>query len=131
MVLFLLILVLAAIAQLFLPWWIITPLCFALAAWRGRTGGQAWLAGFAGVGLGWLGLAGWLHIRTDGILSNRVAQLLPLGGHGWALVLVTAVLGGLVGGFAALAGAWVRLAVRSQRQVPVEEQQPAARKITL
>ncbi|ALD21980.1 hypothetical protein [Hymenobacter sp. DG25A] len=131
MVLFLLILVLAAIAQLFLPWWIITPLCFMLATWRGRKGGQAWLAGFAGVGLGWLVLASWLHVRTEGILSHRVAQLLPLGGHGWALVLVTAILGGLVGGFAALAGAWVRQAVLSQRQVPVEPMQPAARKLTL
>ncbi|WP_303309462.1 hypothetical protein [Hymenobacter sp. BT730] len=131
MVLFLLILVLAALAQLFLPWWIITPLCFVLAAWRGHTGGRAWLAGFGGIGLGWVLVAGWLHVRTEGILSHRVAQLLPLGGNGWLLVLVTAVLGGLVGGFAALAGAWVRQAVVSQRKESIEEQEPAARKLTL
>jgi hypothetical protein len=40
-----------------------------------------------------------------------VAQLLPLGGSGWVLVLLTAVLGGLVGGLAALAGCWARQAI--------------------
>lgn len=111
MLLFLLILVLAAVAQLFLPWWVITPLCLLLAAWRGPSGGRAFLAGFLGIGLGWLLLAGWLHIQNDGLLSHRVAQLLPLGGQGWLLVVLTAVVGGLVGGLAALAGAWLRRAI--------------------
>ncbi|MBC8082160.1 MAG: hypothetical protein H7Z21_03040 [Hymenobacter sp.] len=111
MLLFLLILVLAFAAQLFLPWWVITPLCFGLAAWRGMTGGRAFLAGFLGVGLGWLALAGWLSMRNDGLLAHRVAQLLPLGGQSGLLVLATAILGGLIGGLAALAGAWARRAV--------------------
>jgi hypothetical protein len=109
--LFSLILVLAFLAQLFLPWWTIAPLCFALAAALGSTGGRAFGAGFAGIALGWLFMAGWLNFKSANILSHRVAQLLPLGGQGWALVLVTAVLGGLVGGMAALAGCWVRQAV--------------------
>ncbi|UOG75293.1 hypothetical protein MTX78_01540 [Hymenobacter tibetensis] len=110
MLLFVLILVLAFVGQLFLPWWVITLLCFGLAAWRGLSGGRSFLAGFLGIGLGWVLLAGWLSVRNDGLLAHRVAQLLPLGGQGWLLVLVTAVLGGLVGGLAALAGAWLRQA---------------------
>jgi hypothetical protein len=109
--LFTLILVLAFLAQLFLPWWVIAPLCFALAAALGSTGGRAFGAGFAGIGLGWLLMAAWLNFKSASILSHRVAQLLPLGGQGWVLVLVTAVLGGLVGGMAALSGCWVRQAV--------------------
>jgi hypothetical protein len=108
--LFIAILLLAFLTQLFLPWWTIAPLCFVLAAALGSTGGRAFGAGFAGVGLGWLLLAGWLNAQSAGILSHRVAQLLPLGGQGWVLVLVAAVLGGLVGGVAALAGCWVRQA---------------------
>jgi hypothetical protein len=108
--LFSLILVLAFLAQLFLPWWIIAPLCFALSAALGTTGGRAFGAGFAGIGPGWLLMAAWLNVSSAGILSHRVAQLLPLGGQGWALVLLTAVLGGLVGGVAALAGCWARQA---------------------
>jgi len=109
--LFSLILILAFLAQLFLPWWTIAPLCFGLAAALGGPGGRAFGAGFAGIGLGWLLLAGWLNVGSAGILSHRVAQLLPLGGSGWALVLLTAVLGGLVGGLAALAGGWARQAI--------------------
>jgi len=113
--LFLLIFILAFLAQLFLPWWVITPLCFGLAAVLGGKGGRAFWAGFLGVGLGWLRLAGWLNIRNDGLLAHRVAQLLPLGGQSWLLVLVTAIIGGLVGGLAALAGAWARQAVAPPR----------------
>lgn len=117
LLLFLLILILAFLAQLLLPWWVITPLCFGLAAALRGTGGKAFWAGFLGVGLGWLLLAGWLNIQNDGLLAHRVAQLLPLGGQGWLLVLVTAVVGGLVGGLAALAGAWARQAVAPVRPV--------------
>jgi len=115
-VLFLLILLLAALAQLFLPWWVVTPLCFLLAAWRGGRGGRAFLAGFLGIGLGWLVLAGGLSTQNNGLLAHRMAQLLPLGGFPILLVLVTAVVGGLVGGLAALAGAWTRTAVLSAAQ---------------
>ena len=112
MLLFLLILILAAVAQLFLPWWIVAPVSFLLAAGLGRTGGRSFLAGFAGVGLGWAAAAAWLNVGNDGVLAHRLAQLLPLGGSSWALVLVGAVVGGLVGGVAALAGSWLRQAVQ-------------------
>ena len=108
--LFSLILVLAFLAQLFLPWWVIAPLCFGLAAGLGSPAGRAFGAGFAGIGLGWLLTAAWLNAKSASILSHRVAQLLPLGGNSWVLVLATALLGGLVGGLAALAGSWARQA---------------------
>lgn len=113
--LFLLILILGAGAQLFLPWWSITPVAFILALWLGRWGRGAFLAGFAGIGLGWLGMAAWLDTQNGGHLSHRVAELIPLGGNSWLLVLVTAILGGLVGGVAALAGVWLRQALASSK----------------
>ena len=116
--LFLLILIVAAAAQLVLPWWIITPVAFALAMMMARTGWGAFWAGCAGVGLGWLGLASWLNMQNEGHLSHRVAELIPLGGNGWLLVLVTAVLGGLVGGLAALAGFWLRQALAKRSHLP-------------
>jgi len=113
MLLFLLILIITALAQLFLPWWIVAPVAFLLAAGLGRTGGRSFLAGFAGVGLGWAVVAAWRNVGNDGLLAHRVAQLLPLGGSSWALVLVTAIVGGLVGGVAALAGCWLRQALQN------------------
>jgi hypothetical protein len=118
MLLFLLILLIATAAQLVLPWWVIAPICFVLAAGLGRTGGRSFLAGFAGVGLGWAAAAAWLNVGNDGLLAHRVAQLLPLGGSSWALVLVTAIVGGLVGGMAALAGCWLRQALQNTTNQP-------------
>ncbi|TGE26413.1 hypothetical protein [Hymenobacter metallicola] len=109
--LLLVILILSAVAQLFLPWWIIMPISFGAAFLLERHGGRAFLAGFNGVGIGWFALAAWHTSNNDGLLAHRVAQLLPLGGHGWALVVLTAVLSGLVGGLGALAGTWLRQAV--------------------
>jgi hypothetical protein len=109
--LLLLILVLGFLLQMFLPWWIVTPLCFVLAAWQAETAGRAFGAGLLGIGLNWLVPAAWLTIQNHGLLAHRVAQLLPLGGSATLLVLVTALLGGLVGGLAALAGFWTRQAI--------------------
>jgi hypothetical protein len=82
LLLFLVILLLAFVAQLFLPWWIITPVALLAGLALGCTGGRAFLAGFAGIGLGWLVLAGWQHGQNAGRLAHRVAQLIPLGGQG-------------------------------------------------
>ncbi|KAA9331404.1 hypothetical protein F0P96_14260 [Hymenobacter busanensis] len=111
LVLFLLILIGAALAQLVLPWWSAAVVAGLLGLWWGRHAGRTFLAGFNGVGMGWMALATWHHLHSGGELSQRVAQLLPLSGNAWALVVVTAVLGGLVGGLAALAGVWIRQAV--------------------
>lgn len=113
--LLLLVLVLGFVLQVFLPWWVITPLCFVLAAWQAKTAGQALGAGFLGIGLNWLVPATWLTVQNHGLLAQRVAQLLPLGGSVVLLVLATALLGGLVGALAALAGFWTRQALRSAR----------------
>jgi len=119
MLLFLLILLGAAVAQLILPWWSIVPVALVLAFGVGRTGGKAFLAGFFGVGLGWAVLAGYLNGQNAGLLAHRVAQLLPLGGVGLLLVLVTAAVGGLVGGLAALSGCWLRQAAWPQTPLAV------------
>lgn len=101
--LLLFILIIAFALQFFLPWWIVAPVSFGLAAWLGRSGGKAFGAGFAGIGLGWLLLSIFIHFRTEGILTNKVIQLFSLP-HPALLLLITALIGGLVGGFSAWAG---------------------------
>ncbi|QIX61733.1 hypothetical protein FY528_11075 [Hymenobacter lutimineralis] len=119
MLLFLLIFLAATGAQLFLPWWSVVPVAVALGFWRGTRSGRAFLAGFAGLALSWLLPAAWLHLRTDGILSQRVATLLPLGGNGWLLALVAALLIGLIGGLSSLSGYWLRRAIWNGPPAPV------------
>lgn len=115
--LLLLILVLSAALQLVLPWWVLAVVAFGLAFGLARTGRQAFGAGFGGAALSWLLPAAWLAFQNNGLLAHRVAQLLPLGGSAVALVLVAALVAGLVGGLAALAGAWLRAALKPARAV--------------
>ena len=110
-VLLLLILVLSAITQLALPWWIVALVAFGLCFGQARTGKTAFWAGFGGVALSWLLPAAWLAYQNDGLLAHRVAQLLPLGGSAPALVVVAGLTAGLVGGLAGLAGVLLRAAL--------------------
>jgi len=110
--LFLLIFVLSAALQALLPWWVLAVVAFALAFGLARTGKQAFWAGLGGAALSWLLPAAWLAYQNDGLLAQRVAQLLPLGGSAVALVAVAALVAGLAGGLAALAGAWLRAALQ-------------------
>ena len=112
----LLIFVLASLAQLLLPWWVLVPLCFAVAAWSRLSGGRAFLAGLLGAALSWWLPAAWLATHGAGRLASRLATLLHLGGNAWTLVLVSGVVAGLVGGLAALSGTWARQALRPARQ---------------
>lgn len=115
-VLLLLILVLSVLLQQVLPWWSLAVGAFGLAFGLAPTGRAAYWAGFGGAGLSWLVPAAWLSHQNEGLLAHRVAQLLPLGGSAVALVALTAVVAGLVGGLAALAGAWLRLALKPTPQ---------------
>ncbi len=111
-ILFLLIFLLSTLAQLWLPWWVVIPICLGLAAWRRGAAGAAFLAGLRGVALSWWLPAAWLNTHGAALLATRLATLLPLGGSSWLLVLLGGLLAGLVGGLAALSGAWGRGAAR-------------------
>jgi hypothetical protein len=49
-----------------------------------------------------------MDLANEGVLSVKIASLLPLGGSKWLLMIVTAFVGGLVAGFAALSGSYLR-----------------------
>lgn len=81
---------------------------FVVAAFVRQRPGMAWLSGFLGIFLLWGGLALWIDMENQQILSKRIAQLLMLGGSSIALILVTAFIGSLVGGMAALTASYMR-----------------------
>jgi hypothetical protein len=102
---------LAVAAQLLLPWWSLALVAAGVGFTLAQSGKAAFGVGFGAAGLSWLLPALWLNAANDSLLASRMAGLLPLGGSAAALVLLTAVLGGLVGGVAALAGCWLRVAL--------------------
>ena len=92
----------------YMSWWSIALAAFLVAALIRQHPGKAWLSGFLGIFLLWAGLAWWIDIKNQSILSQKVATLFPLGGSVLMLVLITAFIGALVAGFAALTGSFIR-----------------------
>ncbi len=99
---------LAFISGLFLPWWGIAITSLLVAVLVHQKAGKAFLAGFVGVFILWAGLAWWIDMKNNGILSKKIAGILPLGGSSIVLILVTGLVGGLVAGFAAMSGSYLR-----------------------
>lgn len=99
---------LAFISGLFLPWWGIAITSLLVAVLVHQKAGKAFLAGFVGVFILWAGLAWWIDMKNNGILSKKIAGILPLGGSSVVLILVTGLVGGLVAGFAAMSGSYLR-----------------------
>ena len=99
---------LAFISGLFLPWWGIAITSLLVAVLVHQKAGKAFLAGFLGVFILWAGLAWWIDMNNNGVLSKKIASVLPLGGSSLVLILVTGLIGGLVAGMAAMSGSFLR-----------------------
>lgn len=110
----LLIAILSLLAQLVLPWWSLAVVAFGVCYWRSSGAGRAFLYGFLGVSLVWMAYALLIHLRTNGIFTGRMGQLLFKTVNPALPFLVTAILSGLVGGLAGLSGFYVRRATRNQ-----------------
>jgi hypothetical protein len=99
---------LAFISGLFLPWWGIAVTSLLVAILVHQKAGKAFITGYLGVFLLWAGLALWIDIKNDGVLSKKIASILPLGGNHIYLLIITGLVGGLVSGFAAMSGSYLR-----------------------
>jgi hypothetical protein len=115
----LLIAMLSFCSGLFLPWWGFALAAFAVSALIPQRPADAFLSGFLALFLLWGGLAWFLDAANNSILSKKIAMILPLGGSSWLLILVTALVGALVGGGAALSAGYLR--GRSVATVPAPE----------
>ena len=91
-----------------LPWWSFAVTSFTVAAAIDQKAGKAFLAGFTGLFLLWGTMAFLIDSANEHLLAKKVAEILPLGGSYTALILITGVIGGLVSGFSALAGSYLR-----------------------
>jgi hypothetical protein len=102
--LFLVIFVVSFIGSYFLPWWAAAAIAFVAALFIGKTSGKAFWSGFGAIFVLWLILALMKSMPNENMLASRVIQLFPLP-HQWILILlISALIGGLVGGLAALSG---------------------------
>jgi hypothetical protein len=106
---------LSFIAGLYTPWWSLAIVAFLVALLIQQKVGWAFLAGFSAIFLLWGGLALFIHVRNQGVLTKKMAELFPLNGQSIYLILLTALVGALVAGFAAMSGSSLRPIVRNGR----------------
>ena len=104
----LLIALLSFACGLYFPWWVIAPVSFVVSLLIPQRPLPSFMAGFLALFLLWGGLALAIDLANGSILSARIATILPLGGSSYAIVIVTGLVGALVGGGSALTAAFLK-----------------------
>lgn len=103
---------LAFISGLFLPWWGIAITSLLIAVLVHQKAGKAFLSGLTGVFILWAGMALWIDMKNNHVLSQKISAVLKFGGSSVVLILITGLVGGLVAGFAAMSGSYLRASAK-------------------
>lgn len=98
---------LSFVVCLYFPWWCIAFTCFIVALLIRQHPGMAFLCGFMALFLLWGGLSLWISNNNGHILAHKISLLILKTDEPYYLVLATALIGSLVGGFAALSGSFL------------------------
>ncbi|WP_282044039.1 hypothetical protein [Winogradskyella flava] len=106
-------LVLAIVLSFFLPWWSVMTAALTTALFIPLKKAAVFLVPFLAILLFWAIYSFILSNGNDFTLAKRIAQLLPLGGNPYVLILVTGVVGGLAAGIAATFGKQLSLAFKN------------------
>lgn len=93
---------------IFLPWWSIAIAALVVAFAIHQAPWKAFVTGFLGIFLLWFFLVFTINSANDGILAGKVSVIIIKSDSPTALMLVTALIGGVVGGFGALTGSLMR-----------------------
>ena len=99
--------VLGGLLSLLMTWWSVAIAAFVVALLAKLSPINAFLTGFLAVAILWAGYAFYLDTQNSAMLSSQIASLFSLS-EPMLLVAITALLGGLVGGFGALTAAYFR-----------------------
>jgi hypothetical protein len=95
-------------ACLYLPWWSISVACFIVAVLVVQKPWLAFLSGFLGLLLLWGGLSIWISHNNHHILALKMSQIIAKKESPALLILLTALIGAIVGGLGALTGSFLR-----------------------
>lgn len=93
---------------LFFPWWIIAIAAFLTAIVIHQNAVASFLAAFLALFILWAVQSYLIDVQNEHLLATKIAAILPLGGSYFAVILVTALIGGLVAGLSAMTASFVR-----------------------
>lgn len=115
---FLLFTLLSALLVVFLnivvPYWVVMIALAVLAVLIRPSVWGGFFGGGLGMGLAWLGRTVYISAVTSSTLPDKMGALMGLG-SGLSLMVLTAVLGFILGGFSGLLGVMFRNLVHSKR----------------
>jgi len=103
----LLIALLSVFAEQHWAWWSIAFIAFLLPLLLNLKPAAAFLAGFGGIGLFWAVTAVVKDNANEHILSQKMAVLFHLPNY-FLFIVVTVLIGALVGGLSGLTGSYIR-----------------------
>ncbi len=95
-------------ACLYFPWWSIAVAAFMVAALIPQHPGKAFAAASLALFLLWGGLSFWINSNNQHLLASKISMLFFNVDNPFYLILMSALIGGLVAGSAALCGSYVR-----------------------
>lgn len=112
--------------------WVTMLIAGALGALFARRHRTAFFAGFIGVAIAWTAIFVYLSLTTQAlVIAEFFIGLLGLLGMGWLVIVISILLGALLGGFGGLLGRSVVDLVdelipaeTSSEAAPVQEEQP-------
>ncbi|MCZ2223028.1 MAG: hypothetical protein LC122_05295 [Chitinophagales bacterium] len=91
-----------------LPWYSFVFCAFIVSFAIPQKSWKAFVSGFVAVFLLWIVLVMIIDNANEHILSKKVAEILPLNGNYFLLILITGLIGGLLAGMSALTGCFLR-----------------------
>lgn len=112
------IIIIGALTYFLLPfsaWWMCMLIAFTICAISPSSGLNAFIAGFLGVGLTWMGHAWSLDVQNNSAFSGKIAEIMQLNDPIF-LVLATGAIGGIAGGFSSLTGTTFRQMFLKQKK---------------
>jgi hypothetical protein len=92
---------------LYLDWWSIAIAAFVVALVLRQRPDMSFAGGSVAILLLWGGYSIFLNQRNGGLLAQKIAFILPLKGNVPLLLFITALVGALVGGLAALTASYL------------------------
>ncbi len=93
---------------LYMPWWSIAIAAFVVAVFIQQRGWLAFLAGFLSLFLLWGIMSLMISNANNSIMAHKISMLFLKVDNPILLILVTALIGSIVAGFAGLTGSLAR-----------------------
>jgi hypothetical protein len=103
-----LIILFSFLSCLYFPWWTIAIVALLISIIIQQKHLASFICGFISLFLLWGFLSFWISVQNDHILAHRVSLLIFKTDSPFLLIFVTALIGALVAGFAALTGSFLR-----------------------